>query len=90
MRPSINKRVSVISIPNVKTAFKSLRKVGLNKNASLANLKTYTALENALEKMPENIPALNEFLEFLSSVQPKYEARPANKTINPTVVDKTL
>ena len=89
MRPSINKRVSVISIPNVKTAFKD----GLNSFpfVSLYNIAMGGPPTPAIiAKMPENIPALNEFLEFLSSVQPKYEARPANKTINPTVVDKTL
>ena len=45
---------------NVKTAFKSLKKVGLNKKASLSNLKIYTELSKALEKttfVQENAPA---------------------------------
>ena len=46
---------------NVKTAFKSLKKIGLNKNASISNLKSYTKLSDALkdtsfvqENAPEN------------------------------------
>ena len=44
---------------NVKTAFKNLKKVGLNKKASLSNLKIYTELSKALEKttfVQENAP----------------------------------
>ena len=55
---------------NVKTAFKSLRKVGLNKNASLSNLKTYTDLSKSLEKTtfiqesaPENEKIKKEILK---------------------------
>ena len=32
---------------NVRTAFKSLTKIGLNRNASLRNLKVYSKLPNA-------------------------------------------
>ncbi len=44
---------------NVKVAFKSLKKVGLNKKVSLSNLKIYTELSKALEKttfVQENAP----------------------------------
>ena len=44
---------------NVKIAFKSLKKVGLNKKASLSNLKIYTELSKALEEttfVQENAP----------------------------------
>ena len=44
---------------NVKIAFKSLKKVGLNKKASLSNLKIYTQLSKALEEttfVQENAP----------------------------------
>ena len=44
---------------NVKIAFKSLKKVWLNKKASLSNLKLYTELSEALEKttfVQENAP----------------------------------
>ena len=44
---------------NVKIAFKSLKKVGLNKKASLSNLKIYTELSKALEEttfVQENTP----------------------------------
>ena len=55
---------------NVKNAFKSLKKVGLNKNASLSNLKTYTDLSKSLEKTtfiqesaPENEKIKKEILK---------------------------
>ena len=44
---------------NVKIAFKSLKKIGLNKKASLSNLKIYTELSKALEEttfVQENAP----------------------------------
>ena len=44
---------------NVKIAFKSLKKVGLNKKTSLSNLKIYTELSKALEEttfVQENAP----------------------------------
>ena len=60
---------------NVKTAFKSLRKVGLNKNASLANLKTYTDLERSLknttfvqESAPENEKIKKEILRKIDLI----------------------
>ena len=63
---------------NVKTAFKSLRKVGLNKNASLANLKTYTDLENSLENTtfvqesaPENEKIKKEILRKIDLIVEK-------------------
>ena len=89
IRPSINKRVSVISIPNVKTALRD----GLNSFPFVSLYRIATGgppTPAIIAKIPENIPALNELLEFLSRVHPKYEARPANNTMEPIVVDKIL
>ena len=44
---------------NVRTAFKSLKKIGLHKNASLKNLKVFSKLPDALRKtsfVQENAP----------------------------------
>ena len=55
---------------NIKTTFKSLRRVGLNKNASLSNLRTYTSLSKSLKKTsfvqesaPENEKIKKEILQ---------------------------
>ena len=55
---------------NIKTTFKSLKRVGLNKNASLSNLKTYTSLSKSLKKTsfvqesaPENEKIKKEILQ---------------------------
>ena len=63
---------------NVRTAFKSLKKIGLNRNASLRNLKVYSKLPSALkdttfvqENAPENEKIKKNILKQIDNLVDK-------------------
>ena len=63
---------------NIRFAFKSLKKIGLNKNASLKKLKVFTNLNDALhetalvqENAPENEKIKKDILKKIDNVIPK-------------------
>ena len=63
---------------NIRFAFKSLKKIGLNKNASLKKLKVFTNLNDALyettfvqENAPENEKIKKNILKKIDNVIPK-------------------
>ena len=74
--PSENARKQLLL--NTRTAFKSLRKLGVNKRAKLSNLKIYSKLEDSLastsfvqENAPENENLKKKLLKEIDQLIPK-------------------
>ena len=82
---------------NVRTAFKSLKKIGLNRNASLRNLKVYSKLPSALkdttfvqENAPENEKIKKNILKQIDNTPDDKKEQIVKGKLNKFIKENTL